>query len=477
MPPTLIGQPAPTFRLQAVQFGAEEAEWRTPDSYAGEWLILLFYPRDFSFVCPTELTAFSAHFEEFRLRNCQILGISVDTLDDHRRWFQTPIAEGGIGPLRFPLASDQSGEFARACGVWLEDKQCAARGLLIIDPDGVVQYFVAHNTSVGRNSDEVLRVLDAVQSGGLCPESWAAADGTIDIVNELKPGRVLGQYRLVSQLGAGGFGNVFLADDLTLKRRVALKVIRATASSAREQVIAEARAAASLNHPNVCTVFAVETIGGLPMIVMEYVEGVSLSEIDLSSLASKERSRIAVDIASGLAEAHAHGIVHGDLKPANVIVASGGRATLLDFGLARHSRDGLPQTDPRNESSVGDDVDATVIGVAVDEKEKRPVGALSGTPRYMSPEQTLGERGTTASDIYSFGLILFELISTRPAIPKLPLLEILDSIRSGRVREQVLSNVEGPASTLLAEMLATDPDSRPAAKDVKRALSGMKFEH
>src|SRR5690606_22936061 len=97
--------------------------------YTGEWLILLFYPRDFSFVCPTELVAFSAQAGEFAKRGCKVLGVSVDSLALHREWLETPRENGGLGPLQFPLASDANGRAARAYGVWDSDKNIAQRGL------------------------------------------------------------------------------------------------------------------------------------------------------------------------------------------------------------------------------------------------------------------------------------------------------------------------------------------------------------
>ena len=180
MAETLIGRPAPGFEIPVVRFGSDESETVSLSSFAGEWLLLLFYPRDFSFVCPTELTAFSAHIDAFHSRQCRVLAVSVDRIEDHVCWFTAPENEGGIGPLRFPLGADVGGVVSRAYGVWLEEHQCSARGLFIIEPDGVLQYAVVHSSSVGRSTEETLRVLDALRSGGLCPARWTSADGTID---------------------------------------------------------------------------------------------------------------------------------------------------------------------------------------------------------------------------------------------------------------------------------------------------------
>ena len=221
-----VGEAAPEFALACADARDQDRQAVRSSDYAGRWAILVFYPRDFSFVCPTELTSFSARWLDFRQRGCELLGVSVDSVELHREWLGTPPTEGGLGPLQFPLASDPNGAMARAYGVWVDQKQVCTRGLFIIDPDGILQYAVVHNLNVGRSPDEVLRVLDALQTGGLCPASWTSADGTIDAERALQPGRILGHYRIRQKLGGGTFGTVFAAWDLRLERTVALKVLK-----------------------------------------------------------------------------------------------------------------------------------------------------------------------------------------------------------------------------------------------------------
>src|SRR4029077_10813770 len=134
------------------------------------------------------------------------------------RWMATPRSEGGLGRLAFPLASDIDGSVCQAYGVYLPRTARALRGLFIIDPHGVLQYQVVHNLSVGRRSDEVLRVLDGLQTGGLCPENWAREQPTLDPAGSLGPGSIGGQYRIEEQIGAGTFGVVFRARDSKLDR-------------------------------------------------------------------------------------------------------------------------------------------------------------------------------------------------------------------------------------------------------------------
>ena len=155
----------------------------------------------------------------------------------------------------------------------------ALRGLFLIDPNGVLQYQVVHSLTVGRNSEEVLRVLDGLQMGGLCPAERRAGEPPLDACRELGPNRVIGPYRVEAELGGGSFGTVFRARDLTLDRDVALKVLRPGSPVPAAALLTEARAAAALSHPNVCAIYAVDSSQGVPMIVMEYVAGRPLSQL------------------------------------------------------------------------------------------------------------------------------------------------------------------------------------------------------
>src|SRR5689334_9302341 len=139
-----VGKRAPDFDLPCTSGSAATRRRLTLTDYRDRWLIVVFYPRDFSLVCPTELTALSARMEEFRRRGCDLLGVSTDSLESHERWIATPRARGGLGEIHFPLASDQDGAVSRAYGVFLEHQRVALRGLFIIDPNGVLQYQGVH---------------------------------------------------------------------------------------------------------------------------------------------------------------------------------------------------------------------------------------------------------------------------------------------------------------------------------------------
>jgi peroxiredoxin (alkyl hydroperoxide reductase subunit C) len=175
---SLVGNPAPAFTMPAVDGRGHDLTVNLAD-YGGRWLILFFYPHDFTFVCPTEITALSVHYDEFHRLDADILGVSTDSPHVHRAWLKTPVDAGGLGPLRYPLASDWTHQVSRAYGIYFPDEGAAFRGLFIIDPSGVVQYEVVHNMNVGRSIAEVQRVLQALQAGGLCPVDWEPGEALL----------------------------------------------------------------------------------------------------------------------------------------------------------------------------------------------------------------------------------------------------------------------------------------------------------
>jgi peroxiredoxin (alkyl hydroperoxide reductase subunit C) len=167
-----VGQPAPYFEMLSTKNMETLDEVVTLDDYRGKWLVLFFYPYDFTFVCPTEILALSEQYEEFQALNTEILGVSTDSVYSHRAWLRTPQEENGIEGTKYPLASDHNHAVADAYGVLVEEEGAALRGLFIIDPEGVLQYSVVHNMNVGRSVEETLRVLEALQAGGLCAANW-----------------------------------------------------------------------------------------------------------------------------------------------------------------------------------------------------------------------------------------------------------------------------------------------------------------
>lgn len=217
-------------------------------------------------------------------------------------------------------------------------------------------------------------------------------------------GTLVAHYRIMEPLGAGGMGAVFKAYDEKLHRVVALKVLSQEAvanEDRRRRFLQEARAASILNHPHILTVYEIGESDGKPYIVMEHVEGETLRQkIADSTLSIKDALAIAIQVAGGLAKAHEHGIIHRDLKPENLMVTRDGYAKILDFGLAK-------LVERQKPLFTADSAEKTLVQV------KTQSGMILGTINYMSPEQLMGQRVDLRSDIFSFGIVLYEILTGR----------------------------------------------------------------
>ncbi|HHT9125126.1 MAG TPA: peroxiredoxin [Candidatus Brocadiia bacterium] len=167
-----IGALAPDFKLEGY-YNDKIKDFSLKD-YKGKWIVLFFYPLDFTFVCPTEVTEFSKRYSEFKKVNAEVLGVSVDSVYSHKDWVEK------IGGLKYPLLSDFKKEASRNYEVLVEEKGFALRATFIIDPDGVFKYFVMSDVSVGRSVSEILRILNALQTGKLCPVEWKPGEKTLN---------------------------------------------------------------------------------------------------------------------------------------------------------------------------------------------------------------------------------------------------------------------------------------------------------
>ena len=174
-----VGQPAPDFDMASTKNLEKLNENVKLSDYKGKWLVLLFYPLDFTFVCPTELTTFSDRYEDFEGIGADVIGVSTDSVFSHRAWLQTARDKGGVEGLLYPLAADQTKEVSRAYGVLIENQGVALRGLFVIDPEGILRYAVVHDLNVGRSAEETLRVIQALQTGGLCGAEWRPGQKTL----------------------------------------------------------------------------------------------------------------------------------------------------------------------------------------------------------------------------------------------------------------------------------------------------------
>jgi serine/threonine protein kinase len=215
----------------------------------------------------------------------------------------------------------------------------------------------------------------------------------------------LGPYKIISLIGAGGMGEVYRAHDTRLLRDVALKVLQESFTTDTDRLRRfeqEARAVAALNHPNIVSVYDVGVADNIHYIVTELIEGDTLRQrITPQGIPTRKAVELAVQLAHGLAAAHDQGIAHRDLKPENIVVSKDGRLKILDFGLAKLRRSHA-QTE-------------TVDGVTAAETN---VGVVLGTAGYMSPEQVRGEPADALSDIFSFGSILYEMLSGQRAFKR-----------------------------------------------------------
>jgi serine/threonine protein kinase len=260
----------------------------------------------------------------------------------------------------------------------------------------------------------------------------------------LAAGRCISNYRVISKLGAGGMGEVYLAEDTRLGRRVALKVLPrelAGDPARKARLIHEARAASALNHPNIVTLHDIGSEGGIDFLVMEYVAGKPLAElIPHQGMPVKEALRCAIQIADALASAHAAGIVHRDLKPGNVMVAAEGLVKVLDFGLAK------------------------LAGAPGEEAPTRLTteGALLGTLGYMSPEQAEGKPVDARSDIFSFGALLYEMVTGRRPFERDSKLSTLAAILNEEPKpvREVAAHVPPELEQIIARCLRKDPARR-----------------
>jgi TolB-like protein/Flp pilus assembly protein TadD/predicted Ser/Thr protein kinase len=265
-------------------------------------------------------------------------------------------------------------------------------------------------------------------------------------------GQTISHYQIKERLGQGGMGEVFLAEDLRLRRSVALKLLRqqpGCEDEERARIMREARAASALNHPNIAVIYDVEETdtpdGRWYLLSMEYVRGKTLADLAANeSLSLDDILDIVAQTADALAEAHARGVVHRDIKPSNLMVAQG-RVKVLDFGLAQMQ----PRLDDRTWSR-----DAT----------HAPEGVFAGTPHYMSPEQALGRTLDSRSDIFSLGVVFYELLAGKRPFEGDTFLQVADAVlhRDPPPLPARFSDIRAPEVERLAtRMLAKDPSARP----------------
>jgi len=309
--------------------------------------------------------------------------------------------------------------------------------------------------------DEVLALL---------PNADATDDLTVPIVNlahgdelaDLQPSTPVKHYTILGRLGRGGMGQVFLALDEKLRRRVALKCLlsRLSLEADRDRILDEARAAAAITHPNVATVYEVIEDADRAFMVMEFVDGHSLSTLLARGRLPNDRVvDIGLQLAGALGAAHASDIVHGDLKPANVMLTADGSAKVLDFGVARTVRGGSGSTTTLGPRAAFPAV--TVVG---------------GTPGYMSPEQLRGEPIDPRSDLYSLGVVLFEMATGRRPHVEMAVEQLREAVKQPAPRaDQVARGIPAWLAYLIAKSLEPQVTARfQSAGEMKEALEAVR---
>ncbi len=279
-------------------------------------------------------------------------------------------------------------------------------------------------------------------------------------------GRILNNYRVLSRIGAGGMGEVFLAEDTKLGRRVALKILPSQFSEnpeRKQRFEREARAVSALNHPNIITIYSIEELGGTNFIATEFVEGETLRErIAKGSLTVDETLEIGVQIAGALEAAHAEKIVHRDIKPANIMIRRDGLVKVLDFGLAKLTS-----------------AESGEINLEAETREhfKTKTGVIMGTVNYMSPEQALGEKIDERTDIFSFGAVLYEMLKGKPPFEGASDAAVYNEIINKNPPSLGESNGEIPSvlCEIINRTLIKNKDERyQTAKDLKNDLQMLR---
>jgi serine/threonine protein kinase len=285
---------------------------------------------------------------------------------------------------------------------------------------------------------------------------------TNEKTDNLAGGHSLGHYRIISKIGAGGMGEVYLAEDTKLDRRVALKILPSEFAEDKDRMsrfVREAKSASALNHPNIITIHEIGESNDTHFIATEFIDGKTLNDYAKSNpLDFKSALEIAIQVVSALDEAHQAGIVHRDIKPDNIMIRANGLAKILDFGIAKLSAP----------TETGEEA-ATAI------QSQTQAGMIIGTPNYMSPEQARGRDVDSQTDIFSFGVVFYEMLSGASPFKGETVSDIIAAVLTKEAKP--LANVPPELAAIVQKSLQKDKQKRyQTAKDLLDDLKEVKEE-
>lgn len=287
-------------------------------------------------------------------------------------------------------------------------------------------------------------------------------------------GKTISHYRILEKLGGGGMGVVYRAEDTRLHRSVALKFLQEDTrgdAAALERFRREAQAASSLNHPNICTIYDIGEEGGSAYIAMEFIDGRTLKHrIEGRSMRLAEVLDVGIAVADALAAAHARGIVHRDIKPANIFISGSGQTKVLDFGLAKYAAE---------QQHVRDNSQTNSIPTAAENMQLTSPGTAVGTVAYMSPEQAMGEELDGRTDLFSLGIVLYEMATGRQAFSGATTAAVFDAIlhRTPAAPRKLNPQLPPRLEAILDKALEKDPKLRyQSASDLRVDLQRLKRE-
>ena len=318
---------------------------------------------------------------------------------------------------------------------------------------------------------EVERLLDSFDSGYLeNPAIGKLAE--LVVGSGMEVGQEIGHYKIVKKIGAGGMGEVYLAEDTKLDRRVALKILPqefAEDTNRMSRFVREAKSASSLNNPNIITIHEIGEAAGKHFIATEYIEGKTLRDsLQREKLSVKSTLEISIQIASALQAAHAAGIIHRDIKPENIMIRPDGLVKILDFGIAKLSEPPAPA----NVSNLDEEAATTI-------KTGTTPGMIIGTANYMSPEQARGQSVDARSDIFSFGVVLYEIIAGKKPFEGETAMDVIGAILHKKPIpvNRLLPEIPHEIERIINKMLRKDRDERyQKAKDLALDLKDIKEE-